>query len=61
MTVCRQKPGFPIFFKVGILALTKRSLSGLSTPVSDNGGIWKDSCKVILARLVSSEAILFLS
>ena len=30
MTVCRQKLEFPSFFKVGILALTNRSLSGLS-------------------------------
>ena len=30
MFVCREKLEFVSFFKVGVLALTKRSLSGLS-------------------------------
>ena len=33
MSVCRQELEFAFFFKVGVLALTKRSLSGLSFQV----------------------------
>jgi len=61
MTVCRQRLEFPGFFWGWGPGSGREVFGWFVLPVGDGGGIRKDSCRVLLARLVSREAILFLS